>query len=296
MLVCCSLWGQQEAHYTHFMNNKLAINPAYAGSKDVASISALYRMQWVGMEEAPQTQTLYAHMPMFKDRVGLGVGLIHDTHGVTKDWRGSVSYAYRIRVGDKGKLSLGLNGSIHAQEVNWTLLRSNDQGDNALPQQDKSKYLPNFGAGVYYYSNRFYAGVSIPNLLKNNLSFTSTATGVTKPTEIRHFYMMAGVIFGNKVKVKPGILLKYVENAPFDFDANVSVLFAEKFWVGATYRLQDAVAGLVGYQLGDQLRLGVSYDYTISELRNYNNGSFEVLAEYLFRYKNKKFTNPRFFF
>lgn len=289
------LWAQQEPHYTHFMFNKLAFNPAYAGSKDVGSVSVLYRSQWAGMIEAPQTQTIYGHTPLFHERVGMGFGIIHDTHGVTADWRANLSYAYRIKVAN-GSLAMGLQGSIHAQQVRWTDLVANEPDDIAVPLENKSKYLPNFGGGLYYQSKSVYAGVSIPNMLQNSLVYYENPSDNADAKEVRHLYAMAGTIFGDKIRIKPGILFKYAKNTPFDFDANVSVLFEEKFWIGATYRLEDAIAALVGFRIGHQISLGVSYDYTLSALNDFNNGSFEVFAEYLFQYKNSKFTNPRFFF
>jgi len=299
-----ALFAQQEPQYTHFMMNKLAFNPAYAGSQEVLTISGLARMQWLGMERAPQTQTLYAHSPIFSDRVGIGGGLIHDTHGAISDYRANLAYAYRFPLMG-GNLSLGLQGALHVQQVRWTTLEANETGDNAVPTNNSSKFLPNFGTGVYYYSDRMYAGLSIPNLLRNNLIYGDVNGG--NATEVEHVYFMTGAIFGDKIKVKPGILFKYAPNAPLDFDANVSVLFSDQFWVGLTYRLDDAIAAMVGYQMNGPLRLGVSYDYTLSPLNNFNNGSIEAFVEYAFRYggssdsskpaKSKnKFINPRFFF
>jgi len=298
------LFAQQEPHYTHFMMNKLAFNPAYAGSQEVTTISLLGRMQWMGMERAPQTQTLYAHSPVFSDRVGIGGGLIRDTHGAISDYRLNLAYAYRFPVLG-GNLSLGLQGALHVQQVQWSILEANEAGDNAVPTSNSSKFLPNFGTGVYYYSKQLYAGLSVPNLLRNNLIYHNTKDANAK--EAQHFYFMTGAIFGDQIKVKPGLLFKYAPNTPFDFDANISVLFSDRFWVGVTYRLEDAVAAMVGYQMNGPLRIGVSYDYTLSMLNDFNNGSIEAFVEYAFRYgssgdsknpsKSKnKFINPRFFF
>jgi len=298
------LFAQQEPHYTHFMMNKLAFNPAYAGSQEVATISLLGRMQWLGMERAPQTQTLYAHSPVFSKRVGLGGGLIRDTYGAISDYRLNLAYAYRFPVLD-GNLSLGLQGALHVQQVDWASLEANEIGDNAVPVSNSSKFLPNFGTGIYYSSERLYAGLSVPNLLKNNLIYYGSKDVNAK--EAQHLYFMTGAVFGDKIKLKPGVLFKYAPNAPFDFDANISALFSDRFWVGLTYRLQDALAAMVGYQTGGPLRLGLSYDYTLSKLSSFNSGSLEAFVEYSFRYggsgdgrnpsKSKnKFINPRFFF
>ncbi len=290
----CVIWAQQEPHYTHFMQNKLAFNPAYAGSHEVASISALYRRQWVGLNDAPHTQTIYTHMPLFENRVGFGLGLIHDTNGPIQDWNATMSYAYRIEAG-KGKLAMGLQGSVKAQRINFSSLTANDLVDNALVNENASKILPGFGAGLYYYSDKFYAGASIPNLIRNSLSYTENGAEEANQ-EIRHFYMMTGAVFGKKVKFKPSVLFKYAHNTPFDADLNLSVLFADRLWVGATYRIEDALAGLIGVQIGQQFRLGASYDYTLTPLKEVSSGSIEVFAEYLFRYKNDFLMNPRFFF
>ncbi len=297
-----TLFAQQEPQYTHFMMNKMAFNPAYAGSQEVTTISLLGRMQWIGMERAPQTQTLYAHSPVFSDRVGIGGGLIRDTHGAISDYRANLAYAYRFRVLG-GNLSLGLQGVLHMQQVDWVSLDANEAGDLAVPTSNSSKFLPNVGTGVYYYSKQLYAGLSVPNLLRNNLIYYGAND--VNATEVPHVYFMTGAIFGNNIKIKPGVLFKYAPNAPLDFDANISALFSDRFWVGVTYRLDDAIAAMVGYQTGGPLRIGFSYDYTLSQLNNFNNGSVEAFVEYAFRYggdgknpsKSKnKFINPRFFF
>lgn len=307
--VAVVLFAQQEPHYTNFMFNKLPLNPGYAGSKDVACFNALHRSQWLGWGEgAPTTQTVSFHTPLFSQRVGLGLGIVHDALGLTNQWRGNVAYAYRPKIG-KGNLGIGIMGSIISHEYKGSEAVTTNPNDPIVSYLNNNKYVPNFGTGVYYNTDKFYAGISIPTLLKNSLDYSSTGVTTTTYTERRHMYLMAGALFdlSEKVQFKPALLVKYIggndENlmnggiaAPFDADINAMFLFSKVFGLGATYRLGDSVDFLALYQAGQQFKLGVGYDLSLNELQDYSNGSIEIMAEYCLRNRTKKLLNPRFFF
>jgi len=301
--------AQQEAQYTNFMFNKLPLNPAYAGSKEVACISALHRSQWVGIDGAPITQTVNFHTPLFNQRVGLGLGIIHDKLGLTGNWRGNISYSYRPKIG-KGNLGIGVTGSVIAHEYdghNVTTVISNDVG---VHYEDVNRYYPNFGAGVYYNTNTFYAGVSVPTLLNHEIDYSEVGIEDVNNysyKDRRHLYIMAGGLLNisEKVKFKPAVLVKSVGgnnandrniSAPFDMDINAMFLFLDAFGAGLTWRMGDSLDGILYFQAAEQFRIGLAYDYSLNELQDFNSGSFEVMAEYCFRNRNKKLLNPRFFF
>ena len=297
MSVSLSVFAQQDAHYTNFMYNKLALNPAYAGSRDAASLLALYRTQWYGMEGAPNTQTLMFHTPMFKQRVGFGLGLERDEIGFSESYKINMSYAYRVKVSKNSMLQFGLSGTAYNMRLRWDRANATDIGDFEIPAASTNRWMPNFGAGVYYYSPRWYAGVSVPSLLRNEWEFTDQATDAQISLKRRHIFGMTGFIIplSQKVKFTPNLMLKYVENSPFDMDLNLSFMFFDKVTIGATYRMGDSMDAILHWMITPQLRLGLGYDFTLSKLRTYHDGSYEVLLGYDFSFKKDKLINPRFF-
>lgn len=285
-----SLWGQQEEQYTQFMNYKMGLNPAYAGLDSGPCMTALIRNQWIGIEGAPQTQLLTFNTPFRTDRVGIGGSIIRQTIGVTQNYTAEAAYAYRLRLGN-GDLSLGLSASVRLFSVDFSDLKGTQPTaiDNAVPGDFQSKYVPNFGAGIYYSGRNTYFGVSIPRILQNNIDLADSKDVISK--EVRHFYAMAGmeIPVGGNVKMKPQVLVKYVSGAPFDADVNLSFYFAG-FNAGASYRIGgskansvgESVSLLLGAQLSEELVFNLSYDATLSPLRSYNSGSVEGVLQFYF--------------
>ena len=301
-------YGQQEQQYTQFMYNKLGYNPGYAGSHSTACITGLYRNQWIGIEGAPQTQALSANIPLMNQRVGVGINLNHHTIGITERWTLDGAYSYRIPMG-RGYLGLGLQGSVRylGNDYDDPRLESNVaiSLDGAVPVGLQNKYVPNFGVGAYYNTERFYIGISVPRLLLNNVDFNDIVGEIGK--EVHHGYFMAGLRMRmtDKVDFQPQILLKYANNAPFDADVNASLIFNDRFTAGLSYRVGgstnragDSVDLLIGAQLNNQILLGLSYDLTMSELRDNTSGSIELLVRYCLGSSGNSeedFVNPRFF-
>lgn len=300
-------FGQQDVQYTQFMHNKLAINPAYAGSTGVPCMNALYRNQWSGFQGAPVSQTLGYQMPLFKDRVGAGISLVHDRLGPTESWSASMIYAYHIPLVKKLKLGIGVQGSLQNYRVNWDETEATHEGDLAIPDlASGSKLIPNFGAGLHLHSDRFYVGISVPHLLRTRLSLQGEEYSVADINRAEvHGFFMAGAIFdlSNDIKLKPAGLIKYTKNAPIDFDLHASLIFFEQFWIGGTYRaggeLQgssgESIDAIVQLQITDAIRVGFSYDFTLTEIGDHTPGSYEIVIDYCFHYKGKRLTNPRFF-
>jgi len=242
--IFCSLailsFGQQEQQYTQFMYNKLGFNPGYAGSHDAPTLTGIFRTQWMGLEGAPQTQLVNFSMPMLNKRVGVGLGIVRHTIGISERFTVEGSYAYRVRLG-RGTLGIGVQASIRHLTQDYTderIVATQDIGtDGSIPVGQQSKLLPNFGAGVYYNTNKFYFGISAPRFLNNNIDFSDATTIVDR--EVAHVYGMVGAIFkmSESIKLQPQILFKFAESSPFDADLNMTFLFKERYTAGVTYRV-----------------------------------------------------------
>lgn len=302
--------AQQDKMFSQYMFNMLALNPAYAGSRDVLSMSALYRNQWTGVEGAPQTATFTMDMPLNRERVGLGLQLYGDRYGIMEEAGGFVSYAFRIKVGKKSTLALGLQGGASSYHASLTQVKLTPDGigtsDPAFAN-DISKLLPNFGTGLYLSNDRGYIGLSVPRLIKNKLSeYTSPTLGL-QARERRHGYLTAGFVIGvsPQIKIKPSTLIKYAEGAPLGFDGNVNIWFADRISIGASVRRNqftdwtqygtDAIVGLLEVQVTDQFRFGYAYDRTTSKLGDVAPNSHEIMVRYEFGFGKNRILTPRYF-
>jgi len=279
-----------------FVFNKLQYNPAYAGSADALNVGAHYRHQWQGLEGAPKTITAFAHTPILNGRSGVGLSVISDEIGIFNTTYTKMDYAYRIVFKNESKLSLGLSTQFDFTRFDWTKAELIDNIDSAIPFGEPANNTFNVGAGIYYSSDNFYIGASAPTLLRN--AITSTAySGFGELKDLRAYYLMGGIIFkiNPKMHLRPSLLVSYVKNAPNEIDFNLSLLFLESFWIGASYRLNESADAFVQFPISQQLKVAVGVDYALTELNSFTKGSFEVMAEYLFKYDNEKVNNIRFF-
>jgi type IX secretion system PorP/SprF family membrane protein len=294
-----SLSAQQDAQYTQYMYNTISVNPAYAGSRGVLSIAALHRSQWVGLDGAPTTQTLNLHSPVSR-RVGLGLSIVNDEigNGTNQDTYFDAAFSYTIPTSEEGKLSFGLKAGGHFLNIDFSKLR-NYGAESNLPNVD-NKFSPNFGAGVYYHTDNFYSGLSVPNFLQTE-HFDSAGTNSSSflAEERLNIYFITGYVFdlNPNLKFKPAGLVKAVKGAPLQIDASANFLINDKFSVGAAYRWDAAVSLLAGFQISEQLMLGLAYDKETTDLgaTRFNDGSFEIFLRYEFLTRYKKVLTPRFF-
>jgi len=288
--------AQQNAQFSQFMWTKLAQNPAYAGSADHLCLTALHRSQWVGLEGAPTTQSFSAHAPFFKERVGIGLNIIHDDITISNNWNIGMAYSYRMKM-NTGTLSLGVQGTIKYIDVDWDETQALEIDDNAIPQFETQKYFPDMSAGVYYQTKKFYAGLSVQNLIKAKVNFDEGELIDVIRTDKRHIFAMGGYIFNlsDNVKLNPVFLVKYVRNAPLDIDLNASLIFYDKVWFGLSYRKDDSIDAILQYQASKQIKIGLAYDFTLSELQQVNRGTYEIMMQYCFHFNNNKIINIRFF-
>ncbi len=318
-------FAQQDPMFTKYMFNSLTFNPAYAGSKEHMAIGLLHRSQWVGIEGAPVTQSLTIHSPLKNERVGLGFNLINDNIGPTSNLSMNVSYAYRIPVGNNGKLSIGLQGGVENYRADWSKLNTEIPATvDPSFALNPNRWLPNFGAGVYYYNPSFYAGFSSPQLVEYDLA-QEVVLGTGQTTwarQYRHYFFTAGAaipISGDDLVFKPSMLIKNTSlfnslrkdepfqnfSTPTEFDIDLSMFFYQTLWLGLSYRSAfeafddtssfDSIDIWASYFLKNGLRIGAAYDYTLTELSQATSGSFELFLGYEFDYDTEKTVTPRYF-
>ena len=274
--------GQQDPQFTHYMYNMSVINPAYAtDNPDVMNIGGLYRSQWVGAVGGPVTGTFFAHKPLSK-RVEMGVSFVHDEIGdVVNENNVYVDFAYVLPLSEETKLSFGAKGGATFFDTNFNGFVYTDPLPDPAFQNNISKVFPNIGAGMYLFGDNYYAGISVPNLLMTkHLERQSgiTTTGV----EAMHYFITGGYVLtfnGNdNFKLKPAFMAKAVSGAPLSLDITANALINNFFEFGVGYRKGDAVSGLVNFYVTPTLRIGYSYDYTLTNLSKFNSGSHEVFV------------------
>lgn len=315
-------FAQQEPAFTKYMFNSLVFNPGYAGSKEYLSLGLLHRSQYVEIDGGPVTQSFTAHTPLRNERVGVGFSIVNDGIGPTHSTTANLVYAYRIPMG-KYKLSVGLQGGVQSYRGDWTKL--NPEDDTDLVFQDNINLVqPTFGMGLYFYSPKFYLGLSSPHLVEYDLSKNSN--GSVYARKVRHFYFTTGAAIplkGDALVFKPSFLLKNVGAdkhwsklpefkgiaAPNEFDIDLSLLFQQTLWVGASFtsafsikpfenpaRSSTASADVwVSYVLKNRMRIGAAYDYPLSDLAKVTSGAFELMLGYEFDFKENKVITPRYF-
>lgn len=293
-------YAQQDAQYTQYMYNPLSVNPAYAGSREVLSFGGLYRSQWVGLDGAPRTMNFSLHSPVGK-KVGLGVNVTRDEIFIADESTVNVAFSYTLDVSAKGKLALGLQGGAHLLNIDSNKLNTGgfNSGDPDAQINIDNKFSPQIGAGAFYYTEKFYMGLSVPNFLETeHFDESSNSNNSSATAEERvNYYMMTGYTFDltDDLKFKPALLTKVVQGSPLQVDVSANFLIHQKLTLGAAYRWSAAISGLVGFQVSDQLMIGFAYDRDTTELQQYNDGSYEVFLRFELFNRNDGLKNPRFF-
>ncbi|AZQ43661.1 PorP/SprF family type IX secretion system membrane protein [Nonlabens ponticola] len=292
--------AQQDPQYSQYMYNPIVVNPAYAGNRGVASIVGLHRSQWVGLDGAPRTQTLSFHTPISDSRVGLGLSVVNDELGPSDETYFAADFSYTIPVSYNGNLSLGLKGGAHLLSVDFSRLNAREVDDALLENNIDNRLSPTVGVGAYYHTDRFYLGLSTPNLLRTeHFDEENSASTAYLAEERIHYFATAGYVFdlNDNIKFKPTTLVKAVAGAPLQVDVTANFLFNERLTLGAAYRWSAAVTGLVGFQVSDSMLIGFAYDRETTELGNtvYNDGSYELFIRFELFDRYDKLITPRFF-
>jgi type IX secretion system PorP/SprF family membrane protein len=287
--------AQQDPHYTQYMYNMSVINPAYAGSKENLSMGLLYRKQWVGIEDAPTTGTLFGHSKVGKN-VGLGLSVITDKIGPVEENNIYGDFSYTLNLGGEHKLAFGLKAGITLHNVGLyseiynTLPQANDP---AFSEDTSNSYL-NLGSGFFYYTDKYYLALSVPNILKSkHLDFNGREFG----SEESHYFLTGGYVFdiNETVKFKPFFLVKSAFNAPTSIDASANFMFNNKFEIGATYRLDDSFGAMVNYAITPDIKIGYAYDHIVSDLKVVTPSSHEIILLFDIRFSKKVSSSPRYF-
>ena len=295
MVVSISCYAQQDPLFSQYMFNKLAVNPAYAGGTEMLSVDLLGRYQWVNIKGAPKTVTLSLHSPLRNNHMGIGLYLYGDILGPTETYGLMGSYAYRIKVG-KGKLAFGLQVGFKYSVFNGNKIQVQDP-DYVFSGTTTKKFIPDANFGIYYYSNRFFAGLSSKQLFQNESGLTSVNGKNTYSKLLRHFYGMTGVSIpiSDNVTFRPSVMAKYVAHAPLQADFNVSLLFSNIFWIGASYRTEKAMAFITEFRVTKNLRIGYCYDLYVNRLIRVSKGSHEIKLGLDFDVFNSRMLTPRNF-
>lgn len=289
------LQAQQDPHYTQYMYNMNVINPAYAGSKENLSIGMLYRKQWVEIEDAPTTATFSGHAPVGKN-VGLGLSVISDKIGPVEENNIYGDFSYTLELGGEHKLAFGLKAGLTLHQVglysdiNHTLP---DQNDPAFAQNTSNSYL-NLGSGLFYYTNKYYLALSVPNMMKSkHLDYNGRKFG----SEVSHYFLTGGYVFdvSENIKFKPFFMMKSAFNAPTSLDLSTNFLFNEKFEAGVTYRLEDSFGAMINYAISPNVKLGYAYDHIVSDLNVTTPSSHEIVLLFDLNFPRKVSSSPRFF-
>lgn len=295
-----SMYAQQDPMYTHYMYNTLSVNPAYAGSRDALTVTTLHRSQWVGFEGAPLTQTLTMHSPLQNKHIGLGLSVVNDKIGPINKTSAFVDFAYRFQLTKKSKLALGLSAGANIFQASLSSLQLDQQSDPVFENNINGHTTPNFGFGAYYSRERFYAGISTPNLLQNNYSVVTLENGTTLiGEEQRHYFFIAGsmIRITDNLYFKPTSSIKVTPGAPIQANPTASFIIMKKLLIGAMFRSGDAVGALVGLDITEQFHLGYSFDWSYGlKTGPYNQGSHELVLRYDFLcFDKKQIHSPRYF-
>lgn len=288
--------AQQDAQFTQYMYNTISVNPAYAGSRDVLSIVGLHRSQWYGLDGAPHTQTLALDTPIgYLKRVGLGFSIINDEIGPTRETYFNIDFSYTIPISEYGKLGFGLKGVGHLLNVDFQSLSLSDSNDSSFKNNVNNRFSPNIGVGIYYHTDKFYFGLSAPNLLETDHFDENVAVG----KERINYYMISGYVFdiSDTVKFKPAVLSKLVFGTPLQVDVSTNLLLYNRLTLGIAYRWSAALSALAGFQVSDSIMIGFAYDKETTELGNtqFNDGSYEVMLRFELSKRNIRRLTPRFF-
>ncbi len=327
MLFCLTIAGlvpamaQQNIQFTQYIFNSLSVNPAYAGYKEEWFAQMALRAQWTGIPGAPKTGQVSVDgiLDPVSKRMGLGVQVTADKLGAQSSTSAYVNYAYRLQLDaeDTKRLSFGLGIGVTNYGLDGSVLSPVDKDDQQLPTSQLNSYIPDARLGVYYYSPAFYIGASLMDLFSGDKSsnlFRWDSNAVENLKRKRHVYLMAGLLttLSDDVKLRPSILIKEDFKGPTSIDLSGMFVFANRFWLGASYRTgldlwnkdyskgldlakTNSVSGIAQFYVSDQFRLGYSYDYMINKLSSIQSGSHEITLGLTFPSKRQRHLNPRFF-
>ncbi|TXN37036.1 type IX secretion system membrane protein PorP/SprF [Flagellimonas hymeniacidonis] len=272
-------YAQKEPQYTQYMYNIGSFNPAYVGTVETPELAGLYRAQWVDIPGAPTTMRFGVNVPFANEKTGLGLNVVLDELGPSKQTFATLSYSYQINVSDITKLSFGLSAGGSFLNLDYSEGTFVDPSDPTIIGENLSDFYPTVGAGLFLYEEDWYMGLSVPNFLTNGLYNDEVATVVEDNMQ---FNIIGGYVFqvSDRTKFKPAFLVNYLEGAPVNVNLSANFQFIDALTIGASYRFDNAVSGLAGIQVSNGLFLGYSYDYNTNGLGEFSGGSHEAILKF----------------
>src|SRR6218665_666872 len=272
--VCAT--AQQDPQYTQYMYNTMAVNPAYAGSTGTIEAALLYRSQWIGIDGAPETQSFSIHSPLRNEKIGLGLSIVNDKIGPSNELYFDGNFSYSLPLGYEKRLAFGLKAGARMLSIYSSKRRYYDKEVVLLNQNINNQMKLAVGAGIYYYTDKWYVGLSVPSFIRNDY-YDDVQESIDY--DRLHYFLMGGYVFdlNPNLKFKPAFLVKAVSGAPLTADISANFMIQEKFVIGGAYRTDDSVSILAGFQIAPSFYLGYAFDYTVSQLNKYNDGSHEII-------------------
>lgn len=297
LLSIAKLNAQTESMYSQYMFNMLSVNPAYAGNREATNLNFFQRRQWAGMQGAPQTTSVSIDGSYSANKIGWGFQMYDDRLGVEKASGAKMVLSTHLQVSQRGTLSAGLNIGLMNYRVDLLSVQGRYTPSDPAFYANLNKWLPDVGLGIFYNTNNFYAGISIPNVLRSKVAAFDVMNSGIQKVNSTHLYFTTGFVVNvnDDVKVKPSTMLKAVSGAPLQADFNTNVWLKDIIGIGASYRTGDAFVGMLELQANESLKVGYAYDVTISPLKYYNNGTHEILLRYEFSNNKSKIKSTRYF-
>lgn len=295
IILAAPVLGQHSPLISNYMLNGLVINPAYTGSKEVFTVNAMYRNQWTGFEGAPVNQVFSAHTPVKDKPLSVGLMFHRERAGVTQVNNFSGKLAYRIRM-NEANLSFGISAGFNLISARYSELTTTQTNDLVFQHDLQGRLKPDFGAGVYYYTKRYFAGISVPTMFGRHYEIDQEATRISTDPSHYNILLHGGYLvdISETIKLKPSALFRFTPSGEKQFDLNLNVIFHDRFWLGTSYRFNESVVFLAEFQINNQLRAAYAYDFGMGAIRQYHGGSHEIALQYEFGYKVKSI-DPRFF-
>ncbi|MGC8824117.1 MAG: PorP/SprF family type IX secretion system membrane protein [Bacteroidales bacterium] len=282
--------------FSQYISNGLIINPGFTGSREVLSLNLLYRKQMLGFTGSPNYLVFSAHSPLKNPNLGVGMLLFEEKTGPIHNSHLYLHYAFRIPT-QHGRLSLGLKAGVVYTQYNWRQIYLNDAPDPAFSGDVQTFLMPNFGAGIYYYSSKMFGGFSIPYFLSYTEKNNYQSISFQNDFKNYNFLLSGGYVFAisGNLQYKPSFLYKIHTKAQSQLDINSTfILFDDKFNFSIAYRVNEAWVGSLDIRLNPQFRLGYTYEYAGRVAKFFNYTSHEIGLRYELMYKIKA-SNPRYF-
>lgn len=299
LLAAVKSQSQNQFHVSQYMLHHGFINPGAIGNSNALNGAMFYRNQWTNMPGAPIVMGLNFNKPFTNGKNHLGFTVVHDRIGVSKNFEFTATYAYRMKLGVNKYLSLGLSATLALMQSNYSIVSTTDANDPIFSASTPTFVMPNSKFGAYYFSPKFYIGLSIPNLLENKVIYDNTYTGVTEfNAKNLHYFLHTGYSFtlNENLDLNPSLLMKQVTGSPLSIDVNLQLMYKKKFGVGASFRTTNELIGLLNYQISQSFRLAYAYDFNWGQLGSFSRGSHELML--IFKFIEKKgipaIESPRF--